>query len=94
MPPGTWSLPRHQADKGMDSKLKNVRILYFQAMTKVYGKCHEEIGAFNDTKYIVGMLDRVRLLFVVWCFSMCKGQFKIGMYIPICFVFFFSTDVG
>ena len=33
-------------------------------MTKVYGKCHEEIGAFNDTKYIVGMLDRVRLQFV------------------------------
>ena len=31
-------------------------------MTKVYGKCHEEIGAFNDTKYIVGMLDRVRLV--------------------------------
>lgn len=33
--------------------------LEFQAMTKVYGKCNEEIGAFNDTKYIVGMLDRV-----------------------------------
>ena len=31
-------------------------------MTKVYGKCHEEIGAFNDTKYIVGMLDRVCLI--------------------------------
>ena len=38
-------------------------------MTKVYGKCHEEIGAFNDTKYIVGMLDRVRLQFV--CFVTC-----------------------
>ena len=35
-------------------------------MTKVYGKCHEEIGAFNDTKYIVGMLDRVRLVVGGW----------------------------
>jgi hypothetical protein len=35
-----------------------------QAMTIVYGKCHEEIGAFNDTKYIVGMLERVS--FVTW----------------------------
>ena len=27
-------------------------------MTVVYGRCHEEIGAFNDTKYIVAMLER------------------------------------
>lgn len=31
-------------------------------MTIVYGRCHEEIGAFNDTKYIVGMLERVRFI--------------------------------
>ena len=30
-----------------------------QAMAIVYGRCHEEIGAFNDTRYIVGMLERV-----------------------------------
>jgi len=30
-----------------------------QAMTIVYGRCYEEIGAFNDTRYIVGMLERV-----------------------------------
>ncbi|CAB3992239.1 dnaJ homolog subfamily C member 13-like [Paramuricea clavata] len=35
-----------------------MKAMCLQAMTKVYGKCHEEIGAFNDTKYIVGMLDR------------------------------------
>ena len=33
-------------------------------MTKVYSKCYDEIGAFNDTRYIVGMLEKVnRALF-------------------------------
>ena len=27
-------------------------------MSKVYGKCYEEIGPFHDTRFIVGMLDR------------------------------------
>lgn len=27
-------------------------------MAKVYGKCHEEIGSFHDTRYIVSMLER------------------------------------
>jgi len=27
-------------------------------MTIVYTKCHEEIGEFHDTKYIIAMLDR------------------------------------
>jgi len=29
-------------------------------MAVVYGRCYDEIGPFNDTKYIVGMLERVR----------------------------------
>jgi len=28
-------------------------------MAVVYGRCYDEIGPFNDTKYIVGMLERV-----------------------------------
>ncbi|KAK2561616.1 DnaJ-like protein subfamily C member 13 [Acropora cervicornis] len=28
------------------------------AMTKVYSRCYDEIGAFNDTRYIVGMLEK------------------------------------
>lgn len=28
-------------------------------MTKVYSRCYDEIGAFNDTRYIVGMLEKV-----------------------------------
>ncbi|XP_052814797.1 dnaJ homolog subfamily C member 13-like isoform X2 [Mya arenaria] len=36
----------------------NMKCMCLQAMTIVYGRCHEEIGAFNDTKYIVGMLER------------------------------------
>ncbi|KAK3083199.1 hypothetical protein FSP39_016526 [Pinctada imbricata] len=35
-----------------------MKCMCLQAMTIVYGKCHEEIGAFNDTRYIVGMLER------------------------------------
>ncbi|XP_069107344.1 LOW QUALITY PROTEIN: dnaJ homolog subfamily C member 13-like [Argopecten irradians] len=35
-----------------------MKCMCLQAMTIVYNKCHEEIGAFNDTRYIVGMLER------------------------------------
>lgn len=37
----------------------NMKCLCLQAMAVVYGRCVEEIGPFNDTRYIVGMLDRV-----------------------------------
>ncbi|XP_056376625.1 dnaJ homolog subfamily C member 13 isoform X2 [Hyla sarda] len=36
----------------------NMKCLCLQALAIVYGRCHEEIGAFSDTKYIVGMLER------------------------------------
>jgi len=36
----------------------NMKALCLQAMTIVYTKCHEEIGAFNDTKYIMLMLEK------------------------------------
>ncbi|XP_077997979.1 dnaJ homolog subfamily C member 13-like [Glandiceps talaboti] len=36
----------------------HMKCMCLQAMTIVYGRCYEEIGAFNDTKYIVGMLER------------------------------------
>ncbi|CAG5130505.1 unnamed protein product, partial [Candidula unifasciata] len=36
----------------------NMKCMCLQAMAIVYGRCHEEIGAFNDTRYIVGMLER------------------------------------
>lgn len=36
----------------------NMKCMCLQAMTIVYFRCHEEIGAFNDTRYIVGMLER------------------------------------
>lgn len=35
-----------------------MKCMCLQAMTIVYTKCHEEIGPFSDTKYIVAMLDR------------------------------------
>jgi len=35
-----------------------MKCLCLQAMTVVYGRHHTEIGPFNDTKYIVAMLDR------------------------------------
>lgn len=33
----------------------NMKSMCLQAMTIVYTKCHEEIGPFNDTKYIIGI---------------------------------------
>ncbi|BFZ15550.1 hypothetical protein BsWGS_18589 [Bradybaena similaris] len=36
----------------------NMKCMCLQAMAIVYGRCHDEIGAFNDTRYIVGMLER------------------------------------
>lgn len=36
----------------------NMKAICLQAMTIVYTKCHEELGPFNDTKYIIAMLDR------------------------------------
>jgi len=36
-----------------------MKCVCLQAIAVVYGRCYDEIGPFNDTKYIVGMLDRV-----------------------------------
>lgn len=36
----------------------NMKCMCLQAMTIVYGRCYDEIGRFNDTRYIVGMLER------------------------------------
>lgn len=36
-----------------------MKCMCLQAMTIVYGRHYEEIGVFNDTKYIVAMLDKV-----------------------------------
>ena len=40
-----------------------MKCMCLQAMSVVYGRCYDEIGAFNDTRYIIGMLDRVSQLF-------------------------------
>ncbi|KAK3742179.1 hypothetical protein QZH41_012074 [Actinostola sp. cb2023] len=36
----------------------NMKAMCLQAMTKVYSKCYQEIGSFNDTRYIIGMLEK------------------------------------
>ncbi|XP_069068012.1 dnaJ homolog subfamily C member 13 isoform X2 [Pleurodeles waltl] len=36
----------------------NMKCLCLQALSIVYGRCHEEIGPFTDTRYIVAMLER------------------------------------
>lgn len=36
----------------------NMKCLCLQALAIVYGRCHEEIGPFTDTRYIVAMLER------------------------------------
>ena len=39
---------------------QHLRMLCLQAMAIVYGRHYSDIGPFNDTKYIVMMLERVR----------------------------------
>lgn len=36
-----------------------MKCMCLQAMSIVYGRYYEDIGPFSDTKYIVGMLERV-----------------------------------
>ncbi|KAG8516257.1 DnaJ subfamily C member 13, partial [Galemys pyrenaicus] len=36
----------------------NMKCLCLQALAIVYGRCHEDIGPFTDTRYIIGMLER------------------------------------
>ena len=51
-------------------------------MTKVYSKCFDEIGAFNDTRYIVGMLEKVTRLI----------QYLYSHGSPLCFLNSTVTD--
>ena len=46
-----------------------MKCMCLQAMTIVYFRCHEEIGAFNDTRYIVGMLERVGIIRVLFFYT-------------------------
>lgn len=51
----------------------NMKCMCLQALAIVYGRCHEEIGAFNDTKYIVGMLERVSMRWVNLAANSLRG---------------------
>ena len=39
-----------------------MKAMCLQAMAIVYGQCYEEIGAFNDTPFIVHKLAKVLIL--------------------------------
>jgi DnaJ family protein C protein 13 len=39
-----------------------MKCMCLQAMSIVYGRYYEDIGPFSDTKYIVGMLERVSVV--------------------------------
>ncbi len=61
----------------------NMKCMCLQAMTIVYTKCAEEIGPFNDTKYIVGMLEKTadrmerdRLLLFIEALIINKSNIK------------------
>ena len=45
----------------------SMKSMCLQAMAIVYGQCYEEIGAFNDTRYMVYRLMEVNTLSVYWC---------------------------
>lgn len=40
-----------------------MKCMCLQAMSIVYGRYYEDIGMFSDTKYIIGMLERVCSIF-------------------------------
>lgn len=42
-----------------------MKAMCLQAMTIVYGRHFEDIGCFNDTRFIISMLDRVRNAFLI-----------------------------
>ena len=41
-----------------------MKAMCLQAMAVVYGHCFDHIGSFNDTEYIVTMLNRVGLVWL------------------------------
>ena len=47
----------------------NMKCMCLHALAIVYSKCYEDIGAFNDTRYIVQMLDRVCVMFCVFVYT-------------------------
>lgn len=42
------------------TKTLAMKCMCLQAMTIVYTKCYEQIGPFNDTKFIIAMLDKTQ----------------------------------
>lgn len=50
-----------------------MKCLCLQALAIVYGRCHEEIGAFTDIRYVIGMLERVRISFKELLFDSIIG---------------------
>ena len=42
---------------------------FSQAMAIVYGQCHEEIGVFNDTSFVVRKLEEVCGVLGVWLYD-------------------------
>ena len=42
----------------LSSAKASMRCMCLKAMTIVYERCIDEIGKFNDIKFIVGMLER------------------------------------
>ena len=60
-------------------------------MTKVYSKCFNEIGAFNDTRYIVGMLEKVMRHSITSFNFNCFGSLLSG-FLHLCLSFFLEID--
>lgn len=43
-----------------------MKCMCLQAMAIVYGRYYEDIGPFGDTKYIIGMLERVNIYTLIF----------------------------
>lgn len=49
----------------------SMKAMCLQAMAIVYGSCYEEIGAFNDTEYIMRKMEQVRCGIVGVAYHTC-----------------------
>lgn len=61
-----------------------MKCMCLQAMSIVYGRYYEDIGPFSDTKYIVGMLDRVSIQ--ILCFSVDVIHYLLSFYTITLFI--------
>lgn len=58
-----------------------MKCMCLQAMSIVYGRYYEDIGPFSDTKYIIGMLERVSFNLYLNCMYLACSKLLCSFYL-------------